>query len=85
MMVASVAMSIASFLAMIIGTVAGMVRTDFAFGIWPVVLATPLVGLPIAIVLLIALVIVSARRRSSEAAAAQARAPQKRQRPSPGR
>lgn len=68
MMVSVVGLSILSFLAVIIGTFAGMGRADFASGAWPVVAVLPLFGLPFAIILLITLVIVSARRRSREAA-----------------
>lgn len=68
MMVAVIALSIGSFLAVIIGTVAGMGGADFAQGVWPAVAVTPYFGLPFAIILLISLVIVSARRRAREAA-----------------
>lgn len=68
MMVAVIALSIGSFLAVIIGTVAGMGGADFAEGVWPAVAVTPYFGLPFAIILLISLVIVSARRRAREAA-----------------
>jgi len=85
MMVAVIVISIAAFLAIIIGTATGMAGADFATGVWPAVFVAPFFGLPFAIVLLVALVIVSAKRRSREAAEAQARAPQKRQRPSQGR
>lgn len=67
MMVAVIALSIGSFLAVIIGTVAGMGGADFAQGVWPAVAVTPYFGLPFAIILLISLVIVSARRRAREA------------------
>ncbi|WP_161885562.1 hypothetical protein [Marisediminicola antarctica] len=85
MMVAVIVISIASFLAIIIGTATGMGGADFATGLWPAVFVAPFFGLPFAIVLLVTLVIVSAKRRSREAAEAQARSPQKRQRPSQGR
>lgn len=75
MMVAVIALSIGSFLAVIIGTVAGMGGADFAQGVWPAVAVTPYFGLPFAIILLISLVIVSARRRSREAAAKSRKTP----------
>lgn len=68
MMIAVIALSIASFLAIILGTMSGMTGADFATGLWPVVAVTPLIGLPIAALMVIALVIVSARNRASRAA-----------------
>jgi len=84
MMVAVIALSIGSFLAVIIGTVSGMGGADFAQGVWPAVAVTPYFGLPFAILLLISLVIVSAKRRTREAAAnAQRTPPRKAQRKAP--
>ena len=64
MVAASIGMSILAFLAIIIATVAGV--TNFAEGIWPVIIVLPLVGLPIGLVLMITLFIVSAIRRGRE-------------------
>jgi uncharacterized Tic20 family protein len=64
MVAASIGMSILAFLAIIIATVAGV--TNFAEGVWPVVIVLPLVGLPIGLVLMITLFIVSAIRRGRE-------------------
>ncbi len=59
--------SLASFVALIIGTASGLERGDFAEGIWPVVTIMPLIGLPIGFVLIIVLLIVSAVRRGRAA------------------
>lgn len=64
MVAASIGMSILAFLAIIIATVAGV--TNFAEGVWPVIIVLPLVGLPIGLVLMITLFIVSAIRRGRE-------------------
>jgi len=67
-MVASViVVSLASFVALIIGTSIGLQRDDFAVGIWPIVTIMPLIGLPIGFVLIIVLLIVSAVRRGRAA------------------
>ncbi|MFZ4893292.1 multidrug ABC transporter ATPase [Plantibacter sp. Mn2098] len=66
MVVTIVGVSIAAFVAVMIGTATGMHQADFAGGVWPFVTILPLVGLPIAFLLLIALMIVGAIRRSRE-------------------
>jgi len=60
-------LSLASFVALIIGTASGLERGDFAVGIWPVVTIMPLIGLPIGFVLIIVLLVVSAVRRGRAA------------------
>ncbi|MHB1171129.1 MAG: multidrug ABC transporter ATPase [Lacisediminihabitans sp.] len=67
MIAAIVGLSIAAFLAVIIGTYAGLKATDFGAGIWPAILNLPLIGLPIGLVLIIVLLATSLRRRSREA------------------
>ena len=57
------AASILCFFAIIIGTAAGMRQEAFGSGIWIVVAALPLYGLPLAFVLIIALLIISFVRR----------------------
>lgn len=60
-------LSVVSFFAIIIGTWTGMTQEDFSEGIWPLVAATPLVGLPLAVAALIAILIVGAVKRSRTA------------------
>ena len=60
----AVGVSIVSFLAVIIGTAAG--ERDFGGGLWPTVIMTPLLGLPLGFLLLVTLLIVSAVRRGRE-------------------
>jgi hypothetical protein len=67
MVLAIVAMSVLAFLAVIVGTAVGMQSADFAAGIWPAVAVLPLVGLPIACVLLIVVVVLAALRRARDA------------------
>jgi hypothetical protein len=63
-----VGLSILAFLAVILGTAAGVGANDgFSQGIWPAVLTLPLFGLPIGFLLVIALMIVSGLRRAREA------------------
>lgn len=67
MVASAVGLSIICFLAIIIGTAAGLTGDAFSGGIWPVVFVLPLVGLPIGLVLIIALIVVSGLRRGREA------------------
>jgi uncharacterized membrane protein len=70
MVAAVVGLSILAFIAVLIGTSAGVGNNDgFSQGIWPFVLTLPLFGLPVGFVLLIALLVTSAVRRSREARA----------------
>lgn len=62
-----IVLSLASFIALIIGTSMGLARDDFAQGLWPVVTILPLIGLPIGFVLIIVLLVVSAVRRGRAA------------------
>jgi hypothetical protein len=67
MVAAVIVLSLASFVALIIGTSVGLARDDFAVGIWPVVTILPLIGLPIGFVLIVVLLIASAVRRGRAA------------------
>jgi uncharacterized membrane protein len=70
MVAAVVGLSILAFVAVLIGTSAGVGNNDgFSHGVWPFVLTLPLLGLPVGFVLLIALLVISAVRRSREARA----------------
>jgi uncharacterized membrane protein len=67
-MVASIiVLSLAAFIALIVGTAVGLERDDFAQGIWPTITILPLIGLPIGFVLIIVLLVVSAVRRGRAA------------------
>ena len=67
MVAAIVGLSIAAFLAVMIGTLLGAGANDgFSTGIWPVVLVLPLVGLPIGFLLLVTLLIINGVRRARE-------------------
>lgn len=57
-------LAIISFFAIMIGSAVGV--TDFDSGIWPLVAVVPLVGLPLAFVLIFALLVMSFVRRSRE-------------------
>jgi len=64
MVAASVGLSIAAFLAIIIATAVGV--RDFGQSPWPIVFVLPLVGLPIGVGFMIALVVTSAVRRGRD-------------------
>ncbi|PWC06921.1 multidrug ABC transporter ATPase [Mycetocola zhujimingii] len=66
MLLGLVILSVGTFLAIIIGTWQGMGSSDFASGIWPVVVMVPYIGLPLAFILLITLMITSVVRRSRD-------------------
>lgn len=73
MVAATVGLSIAAFLAVMIGTLAGAGANDgFSQGIWPLVLVLPLIGLPIGFILLVTLLIVNGVRRARESRAGSA-------------
>jgi TRAP-type C4-dicarboxylate transport system permease small subunit len=57
-------LSILCFFAVIIGTWLGMHQADFLTGAWPVVAVLPLIGLPIAFVLMMVVIIMSFVRRA---------------------
>jgi hypothetical protein len=58
MLVAIVFLSIVSFVAIIVGTATGLERGDFQNGLWPVISFLPLIGLPIAFLMVLTLLIV---------------------------
>ena len=59
--------SLASFVAVIVGTAMGVGTDDgFSHGLWPVVLMLPLFALPSAMLLTIALLIISSVTRRAE-------------------
>ncbi|TFC42828.1 hypothetical protein E3T26_07960 [Cryobacterium sp. TMT1-21] len=63
-----VGLSILAFLAVIIGTAVGAgANNGFGQGVWPLILALPLFGLPIGFVLIIALMVMTGLRRAREA------------------
>lgn len=57
------ALSVVCFFAIIIGTATGMSQSSFAEGMWPVVVAVPPYGLPLAFVMIIALLIMNFVRK----------------------
>lgn len=65
MVASAIGLSILAFIAVIVGTAAGV--TDFGVGVWPVVIVLPTVGLPIGLLLIIALIVISGIRRGREA------------------
>lgn len=58
------ALSIVCFLAIMIGSATGMSQQSFSEGAWPAVAAVPLIGLPIAFLMLVAVLIMSFVRRA---------------------
>ncbi len=54
-----IAVSVACFLAIIIGTATGMRQEDFAHGLWPVVAGVPFWGLPLGLGMIILLLIMT--------------------------
>ena len=67
MVAATIGISILAFLAVMIGTLAGVGANDgFSQGVWPVILVLPLVGLPLGFILLITLLILNGVRRARE-------------------
>lgn len=61
------ALSVGCFFAIIIGTATGMRQADFTEGLWPIVSALPMYGLPLAFVMIIALLITSFIRKGRAA------------------
>jgi len=59
--------SLLCFLAVIIGTFAGVTRQQFGIGAWPVVSAFPLFGLPVGFLMILALLLMNLRKRAKEA------------------
>jgi ABC-type dipeptide/oligopeptide/nickel transport system permease component len=65
MFIGVVGLSILAFIAVMVGTLAGVGANDgFSAGIWPIVIMLPWFGLPLAFLLLIALLIVNGMRRA---------------------
>ncbi len=60
---AVIGLSVAAFLAIIIGTWSGMQSDNFSQGLWPTITMLPLFGLPIGFIVIIVLLVVSTRRR----------------------
>ena len=65
MVASAIGLSLIAFIAIIIGTAAGV--SDFGQGVWPVVFMLPLVGLPLGLAFMIVLIVVSGLRRGREA------------------
>ncbi|MCK3770841.1 multidrug ABC transporter ATPase [Microbacterium aerolatum] len=61
------ALSVICFFAIIIGSATGMSQDAFGEGVWPIVAAVPLWGLPAAFVMIIALLVMSFVRKGSAA------------------
>lgn len=56
-------LSVLCFFAIMISTAAGMQHADYATGVWPIVAAIPMLGLPLAFILILALLVMSFVRR----------------------
>lgn len=54
-----VAVSVLCFLAIIIGSATGMRQEDFGHGVWPLVAAAPMWGLPLGLAMIIVLLIMT--------------------------
>jgi hypothetical protein len=67
MVVTIIGLSLLSFAAILIANAVGVTADAFASGIWPLVMTLPLVGRPIAFVLLIILIISTAVSRRRQA------------------
>jgi F0F1-type ATP synthase assembly protein I len=68
MVAAAIGLSIACFLAVIIGTAAGVTADQFVtVPPWPTIRILPLIGLPLGAILLVALIVISSLRRGREA------------------
>lgn len=61
------AASVLCFFAIIIATAVGMQQSDFGYGMWPVIAAIPLWGLPLALAMIIALLVMSFIRKGRAA------------------
>lgn len=66
MIAAVVGLSILCFLALIIGTAAGVTAEQFSAAPWPMIVVLPAIGLPLGLLLLVVLLIVTAIRRGRE-------------------
>lgn len=56
-------LSVLCFFAIMIATASGVRHADFATGVWPVVSAIPMFGLPVAFILILILLVTSFVRR----------------------
>ncbi|MBY0688926.1 multidrug ABC transporter ATPase [Microbacterium marinilacus] len=56
-------LSVVCFFAIMISTATGMTHADYSDGVWPIVAAIPMFGLPIAFVLILVLLVMSFVRR----------------------
>ncbi|MGM7668388.1 multidrug ABC transporter ATPase [Microbacterium sp. A93] len=61
------ALSVICFFVIIIGSAVGMDQNSFGSGLWPVIAAIPLYGLPIAFVMIVALLVMSFVRKGRAA------------------
>ncbi|GGD82967.1 multidrug ABC transporter ATPase [Microbacterium murale] len=61
------ALSVICFFAIIIGSASGMTQKSFSDGIWPLVIAIPPYGLPLAFAMIIALLVMSFVRKGRAA------------------
>ncbi|WP_194421829.1 multidrug ABC transporter ATPase [Microbacterium abyssi] len=61
------ALSVICFFAIIIGSAVGMDQDAFAEGVWPIVAAVPMWGLPAAFVMIITLLVMSFARKGRAA------------------
>lgn len=61
------ALSVICFFAIIIGSATGMSQESFNGGLWPIVVAIPPYGLPLAFVMILALLIMSFVRKGRAA------------------
>jgi len=61
-----IAVSVVSFLAVLIAGLNGVEREDFTTGVWPFLTWVSYVGLPLGLALLISLLIINMRRRARQ-------------------
>ena len=64
MVISTIGLTILAFLSLIIGT--GLFHALVSEGIWPIIAALPLVGLPLAFVFMVSLLVLNFRRRRRE-------------------
>ena len=65
--------ALVALVALLAAAAAGMIGTDFREGIWPVVGLLPLVGFPLAMMLILALLILATVRRARSTQSGSAR------------
>lgn len=66
MIASAVGLSIICFIALIVATAVGTTGEQFSAAPWPTIVVLPAIGLPIALILMIALIIITALRRGRE-------------------